>query len=437
MADTPSPAKRARLVHICLPILLVLFALGWVAYSHITWVDYEVELGITDEARKNPFLAATIFLKDYGLTVRRERSFRPFDKALNAEEWGTVDTIVLVDAYGSLSTPRMQNLLSWVDQGGHLIATASNRFIDNIDGVSDSLFDHFRVEVNRQNGEGMEQDLWALINRFGYLAGMTGAELCPMLAAQTQFSFAGDDVEIGVHFLNTDVMQAEGRQPDAWVGEASSAYMLQFDLGEGMVTLVTSLDLWKNSAVGCLDHAWFLWQLAPYSGEMVFFQNFEYPGVMGVIWRYFDITLMVAAFLLLLWLWYRGVRFGPVRENFTMERRQLMEHIDASAHFLWRIGKTDHLIQAIRDQTLQAIQHKHPQLFPVEDDASAVKGLDGRAKSLTSQAEQNTRILAAKLSTLMELSAEQIHLALWQPIANDPKKIAETMAVVQKIKEKI
>jgi hypothetical protein len=354
-----------------------------------------------------------------------------------ADELG--DTIVLVEAYGSLSAARMQRLIDWVGQGGHLIATASNRSLDKIANVTDPLFDYFGVVIDRQNGEGMEEQVWELINRYGYLAGVAGDQLCPLLTAQTRFNFSGDDAELDVHFLSTDLLRAEGQVPDGWVGEKSYAYLLQFDVGEGMVTLVSSLDLWKNSAIGCLDHSYLLWQLAPEAGVMTMFSNTEFPGVMEVLWRYFDSAMVTATLLLSFWLWNRGVRFGPVRENQDAERRQLLEHIDASANFLWRSGKTEALVNDIRVQILQQIRKQHPQLRrnTTLTGKQWVEAADGQVgMAMDQHSEAAVESAATTLAAPLGLSADEINFALWQPIDNDPQRITQLLVLLQKIKEK-
>lgn len=405
-------------------ITVTVIVAGFYLYGKIEWVEYEEDLGLTEKARTNPYLAATSFLERHKVTLKTEKSFRRFDEPVRYGNGELGEAVVLVDAYGSLSDERLENLLGWVEQGGHLIAAAKNPFLDNIENVSDPLFDYFGVKIERQEGEGMEEQVWEMVERFGHLAGVSGEDLCPLLYAQTSFNFSGDSEEIDVHFLSTDLLMAEGWDPSSWVGNEYEAHMLQFDVGRGLVTLMSSLDLWKNSAIGCLDHSYVLWQLAPEEGVMTIFTNFEFPSVFNVVWRYFDVAIVIAFITLMLWLWHRGVRFGPIRERHDEERRQLLEHIDASASFIWRIGKTPELVASIREQVLNKIKQKHPQIF---------KEYPG----LSEEVEEAPSELIEHLSKISGLRPEQIKTAFWQPPENDPQRITEVLILLQQIKDKI
>ncbi len=419
-------AKISPLIPVLLGILVLVS--GYLVYQNLEWIEYERDLGPTEEARRNPFLAAAELMELYQVELSNKRSFRDFDQPMQfLSDSQPADTIVLVDAYGSLSANRMGHLLAWVDQGGHLIATAKNPFLDNADNIGDPLFEFFNVAIERQGEDAMTEELWDIVSRYGYLAGVSGEELCPLLFAQNTFNFDGDETQLGVHFLSEDRLIATDAEPSGWIGDSDWAHLLQFDYGEGLVTLVSSLDLWKNSAIGCLDHAYVLWQLGPDSGPMVFYTNMEFPSFVSLLWRYFDLSVILFLGLLGAWLWYRGARLGPIRHAETASQRQLLEHIDASANFLWRIGKLEVSVERARQQVLVQLQRKYPQVLkPVSiSDEKITFRLEDRA--------EQTRFLSKQLG----IQASHIDLALWRPINNDPQRLVATLRDLQRLKERI
>ncbi len=50
------------------------------------------------------------------------------------------DIILISDAYAALSKIRAEKLLAWVEQGGHLMISASNPFIHNPEQQPDEIF---------------------------------------------------------------------------------------------------------------------------------------------------------------------------------------------------------------------------------------------------------------------------------------------------------
>ena len=400
-------------------VFLLLIFSGYHISNNLEWVEYDTSSTLTEEAKRNPYLAAKKLLKQYQIELSEKRSFRDFDQPVKfMSETHPDDTFVLVDAYGSLSQLRMEHLLGWVDDGGHLIASMKNPYLENLKQVKDPLFEHFEVETIRREEEGLDEETWELINRLGRFAGFDGEKLCPLLTEQGTVIFDGSEETAGVHFLSNDVMSAHGEEPYGYIGYEDEAHMLQFEVGRGMVTLLPNLDIWKVSAIGCLDHAYVLLQLAPDSGGgITFYRNFEFPSVFKVLWHYFGLALILAASLLILWLWNRGVRFGPIREREFTQQRQLIEHIDASANFLWQKGRMSVLIERLREQLLLKLKQSHPNLFK---------------QHVT---EGDRAELAKKLSIILTLTPEQIELALWTQLEKDMQQLTDMLNFLQQIKD--
>ncbi|ABC27177.1 conserved hypothetical protein [Hahella chejuensis KCTC 2396] len=395
--------------------VLVLVALGVYWYQGLEWIEYERDLGPNEKARREPFLAAQLFIEKRGYKLESNPSFRDFDDPDFALKTSTEDAIVLVDAYGSLSQKRTQTLLEWVERGGHLMVTAKNPYLKGMDKIQDPIFEEFGVEVER-NGQGdFDEELWGAISTIGGYVGITQEDLCPMLYPQAEFSFEGDENSIGVHFLSNDTLYGQDDYLYASVGPDGASRMLQYEYGDGMVTYMVSLDMWKNFAIGCQDHAYMLWQMAPGdSGVMHFYYNRDFPSLGSVLWRHFYAAIAVGALTLFLWLWYRGMRFGPLRDEEPGTQRQILEHIAASARFLWRMDKGQALVESVRAETWQAISK--------------------RLQHIT-RLEQSVQI--AQLAKHFQMNEQAVEAALFGPIPNDPVSFVNIIRALKRIKDKL
>jgi hypothetical protein len=67
-----------------------------------------------------------------------------------------------------------------------------------------------------------------------------------------------------------------------------------------------------------------------------------------------------AGVLLLIWLWYASMRFGPVLPAPALARRRLLEHIEASGRFLWRGGQAERLLKGVRQSLYRTLELRHP-----------------------------------------------------------------------------
>ncbi|OZG75196.1 hypothetical protein BTA51_02080 [Hahella sp. CCB-MM4] len=398
-------------------LVVALLALGYLVYRQIEWVDYEKDLGPTQEARRDPYFGAKLYLDKLNISHESKLHFRDFDDPTWADSKPLEDTVVLVDAYGSLSEARAKVLLDWVSRGGHVIAAASNPFLDDPSGVDDPLFEYFGVEVERNDDSELDSDVWDAIGDLGHLSGWSDKDVCEFLPAQTSFYFEDyDDYDVKAHFLTADILQADPDDAYSMIGSDyyDGSLMVQFEHGDGLVTFMVSFSMWQNWAIGCLDHAYIFWQLVPGAGEVTFYRNQDFPGLGSVIWKYFHLSLVIALLLLVGWLWMRGSRFGPVREYHPSLPRQLLEHIDASARFLWRMDKGQTLLKNGRDMVLSVLRYRYPEFLQMET-------------------EERLRHLAK----VLHMTPEEIDLALWRDIQGNTPDFVHAVRLLQMIKEKL
>ncbi|WP_428240275.1 DUF4350 domain-containing protein [Gynuella sp.] len=394
-------------------LAIVLLILGTVFYQSLEWIETEHDLGFSNKARQQPFLAAEQFLQTQDIGFASVNHFRTFDEPDLASTIPVDDTIMLMDAYGSLSDRRAEALLTWVAGGGHLMVSTDNPYLKDIDHVRDPVFDLFSVERIR-GYDDFDYDQLETLDTLDDLTGMNLINHCDVLYAQDTFSFADDDHQVEADFITNDSLDGDS-DVFGLIGEPGQYHMLQYQYGDGMISYLVSFKFWQNKTIGCLDHAYILAQLAPTSGNTLHvYYNHDYPNLFVILWRHFYAVVIAAVILLMLWLWSRMMRFGPVRREDNHGQRQILEHIRASAGFLWRMDKGESLIQQTRAEVRGLLRQR-------------IQHIDR-----LSEAEQ-----IRQLSQQLRITKDAVAVALFQPAPKDHAGFTHTIRALQHIKDKL
>jgi hypothetical protein len=141
---------------------------------------------------------------------------------------------------------------------------------------------------------------------------------------------------------------------------------MQLDLGQGRVTVITDSDLWKTANIGKHDNAWLLWYLTQ-GTAVTLLANGDVDDLFSLLLRYFPQALVALTALIALALWHAGMRQGPIQAPAPKARRQLQEHLKASADFLLRRNGQRTLVQALQRDILRAARHRHPSFEHLDD----------------------------------------------------------------------
>ncbi|MDH5786375.1 MAG: DUF4350 domain-containing protein [Chromatiales bacterium] len=319
----------------------------------------EVRVDVSPEARRNQFLAAERFISESGTGASSHRNRDIF--SLNP---GDNDTIFLGN-YGLLFLERNHDeLWQWLERGGHLIFTAYDRededepleLLDDL-GVELVWLDEDEEEIHCEdslepclNEEDEEDDeSWSYIPRHVTVA--------------FQSNTPGD---YHARFKADRHLNDPRELADVVVGSGWMANLLQYPVGEGRVTILSDNDLFENGLIGEKDHAYLLSRLTSGSDHVWFFYSAEMPSLTELMWRHAPYLMMLLPLLLLLIGWRMLCNSGPNRYPRYDERRNLLEHLDASAQFSWRIDRAQRMLLENRYSVEQAWRRRHPQLNTLE-----------------------------------------------------------------------
>ena len=384
-------SKHTRFAVVVLLGLMGLFYSGYWINAHFKKHCEAVEIGFQGAAADNPLLAAQQLLERMGSVVITTTSVSQL-KQLDSQ-----DTLILWGTDGLFDATQTQQLLNWVEAGGHLII-ASNTIFNGSENSSNSLLQQLKIYRLEDNLEYLPQD-----------------QIIP--ATPLTWENEAIQVEFDPHYRleYTD-------DPAIEILDDYGTHFLFYYYGTGMISLLSDMQFIHNQAIGQYDHAQFLWSLVHferparqiwllrsphYLSEITKIENpveNRIPSFGQLIWFKWWATVISASILLLFWLWHIMSRFGPLLPDPTGTRRRLLEHIEASGHFLWRYRQTEFLLRGARQSVLNKLASVHPDWVRLSPSK-----------------------LSQYLASLGQLSAEEIEEALYH--TQPQTEIAFTQAI--------
>ncbi|MCP2019631.1 UNVERIFIED_ORG: hypothetical protein J2Y76_000546 [Pseudomonas reinekei] len=330
-------SRRRGTIAIALLAVLVA-ALG--VYLYFKAIPYQVEIdhGPSPEARANPYLAAQLFLRQQGLSVDHADSL----DILPSLDPHRHSLLLLGDRYNM--TPRqIDQVMNWTRGGGRLLFVAESLWDEKLGHSNDLLLD--RVQLRQSLSKDLKEP-----------PPDVGDDPYPQL---TKLYLEDEDAPAYAGFDTAFHLEDPKNLAQAWANSARATHMMQLDYGLGSIIVVTDADLWKTPAIEQYDNAWLLWYLTADTRVTLIF-NTDHDSLPSLLLRDFPQALVALFALIGLGFWHFGVRQGPLLEPAPKARRQLQEHLRASADFLLRRNGQAGLLQALQQDILRRVRRRHP-----------------------------------------------------------------------------
>lgn len=364
---------------------VVLLGGGYLFLTFFERYDTTEDQGWSDVALRNPFLAAQQFLQRLDTNVQ---SVRSLEMLVNLPFNGVI--IVSEDSQ-IVSKRRSDGLVQWTRQGGHLIVATKVQ-----DSHPNYLLKHFDIEVNRSSGACEEDDasnckksetasreLGKKISEYlreeqariraeakrGLVVGddisVADREAKIDKSALTVLEFGGDENQLRIHFSERTSIDHPSFYEDAtdvaysaiyWRGHQDGIHFVQFDVGDGLLTVIAGDNIWRSGEISLFDHAYLMWLLVARRGDVIILYGSQMPSLWYLVRRYALELLVVGVAWLIAWVIFHGRRFGPLREQQFTVRRSIAEHIGVSASYLWRHHNDQYLLDPVRDSVRHRMQ---------------------------------------------------------------------------------
>lgn len=319
-------------------IVALLGALGIYLYLKATPYQAEVDHGPSPAAQANPYLAAEMFLRERGIDVSHAESL-----AVLPDIDPRQHTLLMFNDRSKMTPRQVDQVLNWARAGGRLVFVAESIWDEKTGQSNDLLLD--RVQLHQLFSKDLKDP-----------PPDDAEDPYPNL---TKLYLEDEDAPAYAGFDTAFHLEDPKNLAQAWANSAKATHMMQLAFGLGTITVVTDADLWKTPAIAQHDNAWLLWYLSADTAVTLLF-NTEHDSLQALLWRYFPQAIVALLALIGLWLWHVGVRHGPVQAPAPSGRRQLMEHLRASADFILRHNGQQTLLQALQQDVLRRARHRHP-----------------------------------------------------------------------------
>ncbi|WP_434703659.1 DUF4350 domain-containing protein [Pseudomonas sp. Z1-12] len=316
----------------------VVGAFGFYLYAKAVPYEEVVEHGPSPEAQANPYLAAEHFLRQRGINVEHANSLDVLPTLEPRQH-----SLLLLGERTHMTPREVDRLMNWTRAGGRLLFVAEALWDDSAGNSGDLLLD--RVRLRQFLSKDLKEPAPELIK-----------DRYPEL---TKLYLEDEEAPAYIGFDTDFHLEDPHNLAQAWANSASSTHMMQLTLGLGSITVLTDAELWKNDAIDQYDNAWLLWYLSADTDVTLLF-NTDHDDLLTLLLRYFPQALVALLALVALWFWHSAVRHGPLHPPASKARRQLEEHVQASAGFHLRHNGQQHLLHALQQDVLRRARHLHP-----------------------------------------------------------------------------
>ena len=374
-------------------ISIVTVLLGWLTFWFFDNFERrmaDVYVGYHGEAKHNPVLATRRFLRQMGIPAETLPSLLPMVPPPEDE------TLVIATSRTTLYAPQIDELLAWINQGGHLIVAArADQSADEEDRIEDELLEKLGVAV--------------------YKPELTPAEVREQTSTPTNVPL--DNKIMQVSFRPSTLLENIAVREGLLLKDDLGIRLIHAEYGKGNFTVVSDLGFITNEKIGKFDHAEFLWRLLHLDGEVskVWLAHREdMPPLWEWLWQRAWMVIISFALVIIAWCCSRVMRFGPILIQPPPARKSLLEHIEASGRFLWRQGQQQRLMSGVE----HALKHRLLALHP------------GWASY------DNPRQLHI-LSEISRLSQSQIQTVLTEPPTEKPQRFARKVQLLELIRKKL
>lgn len=330
----------SRRVGLLVGVLVAALVLALFAYVNAKAVPYQetIDHGPSPEAQANPYLAAEHFLRRQGINVEHANSLDILPTLEPRQH-----SLLLLGERTDMTPREVEQVMNWTRAGGRLLFVAEALWDDRTNSSGDLLLD--RVSLHQLLSEDLKDPEPAPTE-----------DRYPEL---TKLYLEDEEAPAYVGFDTDFHLEDPHNLAQAWANSAKATHMMQLNHGLGSITVITDAELWKNDRIDQYDNAWLLWYLSADTDVTLLF-NIDHDSLLTLLLRYFPQALVALAALVALWLWHSAIRHGPLQQPAPKARRQLEEHVQASAVFHLRHAGQQHLLHSLQQDVMRRARHRHP-----------------------------------------------------------------------------
>jgi hypothetical protein len=366
--------------------LLTVAAIGGLAWLWLHFMEQRWESRVEESAAasENHMLAATTLLRQHRHKVTVLKTFDELNPAALPD-----GVLIVADQRGVVGKLQAGQLMSWVARGNTLVAQP--RWLS---GTDDAIGNNKKKPAPSYSIQAVMEDADPISAQLGVRLseGQKVMQRCdattvnppaepkeveapqmeerPWIACVT---VPQSDYAIEVDSRSTVMISMTPHVEPLW-GDPDGNAVRVYGIGKGHVVML-AYPYFDNANLRRYDHAELLLALARLdkaNAAVTIVQHLDAVSWQRQLWNSFQAAIATLACFLLLLLWRAVRRFGPLLPEPENARRALIEHIEASGRWLWRVpGGRDILLEAVREATVAVLRRRALVLQRVPEHAQA------------------------------------------------------------------
>ncbi len=327
-------------------------------YNNFEKVTEEQRVDISPEATRNRFLAAERFLTMLGYEAE---SFRA--RNLITMLPPTSDALLVRRMPPEMSDQQIDTLDKWVEAGGVLILAPQYFYED--DETNNPFLDYLGVRMVSPAAVDEDEVEEATVSFSIENAAADAADRS--VYRQVKLSLASEANPVTVSFRRDRVLEDREGWSSETFGSEQGANYLKIAFGQGRVLVLSDLDLFTNDWINKDDNAFLLSYLVGGSRKVWLQYSIDAVPLPQLVWQKIPFIVCTLVILLVLMGWRLFLYTGPRLTLQNLQRRNLLEHIDATANYAWRIDRASSLFENNRKALEQAWRARHPALNSMDN----------------------------------------------------------------------
>ena len=320
---------------ICGFVLLVGLGATWF-FTYFDKEPFTRYHGYSEEARRNPFLAAQKFLAVQNVSFEKRENYQLFE-----QELGRYDTVIINSSRVGMSAATLEKMKQWVNDGGNLVLLATESFSYEFESSKDVFLDSLGLRYY----DGDYNDY-----QYNYESEDNDQAI--------EFEFENAKANTRVHFNNSGYIEDTSGSASFIAGNQYSDQFIQYEYGEGLVSVATDFSIWNNRRIDKYDHAMFLRQLIGNSEKAWLLYNRIQPSVISMAMSHAPLVVISFVVFLCVMLWSGLWRVGAKRADDSAINREILQHLSAAAEFNYRLDQGAKLVESL----MASIHHRMSQL---------------------------------------------------------------------------
>lgn len=358
------------------------------------WEEVTIPQGYRGQARLDPFLAAQKLLQTYDHDAER----LPALKQMPFSDEG----VIVLSAEAGMPEGRAQQLLDWVQDGGHLIyamagcapyndwglfSSMSTYAYTGNEDRQDPILEHLGIKLEghksldeslkkQKKKETKEESAPAEPKEESTASPSDDDIKKPLIKEPEDVPTSRSTFQIGEETFHIDfpnqlrlTLDRELRRGEYTAESKEKTMALSLHYGSGRITVMNHARPLRNRYLDENDHARWLLALVGDEPKHVQFIVSMQQSFWGLLWKRAWMPLIGLALVTVIWLWMHMLRFGPLQQVDLHDTKHFFEHIGALGQFFHRMRRPDVLLSAAADAVRARALRTHPHLAHQNDDA--------------------------------------------------------------------